>query len=329
LPITRIEWSSGAWNALPRRVPSRRTRILRRVVVALLIVACDRDHVNAQVVNPTIAEFVASADHDALLTGGTAALSRYDLEFYIAGAASPFQIASLGKPAPGAGRVIRVALTSVLTSLPSPGIVYEARVASVGPGGVSRSTPSNAFSFGTPCSFSISPTSHAGAPGGGTASAIVSAGSGCGWTAVSNASWIAIRAGGSGTGSGTVSYSVAANLTASNRTGTLRVAGQTLTVTQNACAFGVSPNTVSLSRGGGSGAVSLTATAGCPWTAASSAAWLTITSGSGGTGSATIAFAATATSSSRTATFTVGGRSVTVSQGAAPAAPANVHVITN
>ena len=42
-------------------------------------------------------------------------------------------------------------------------------------------------------------------------SVTVTAGAGCAWTATSNAAWISITAGGSGTGNGTVSYSVAAN----------------------------------------------------------------------------------------------------------------------
>jgi hypothetical protein len=111
-----------------------------------LSIAALHQEASAQTVDPATAEFAASADHNAILSNGTPALTRYDLEFYNVGAASPFQVASLGKPSPGAGGIIRVALTSVLTSLPSPGIVYEARVAAVGPGGVGRSTPSNTFS---------------------------------------------------------------------------------------------------------------------------------------------------------------------------------------
>ena len=38
----------------------------------------------AQTVNPTVAEFNPSADHN------TTAVTRYDLEFYLVGAASPF-----------------------------------------------------------------------------------------------------------------------------------------------------------------------------------------------------------------------------------------------
>lgn len=62
----------------------------------------------------------------------------------------------------------------------------------------------------------------------------VTAGAGCMWTAVSNAAFLNITGGASVTGDGTVSYTVAANTTTSRRSGTMTVAGQTVTVTQNA-----------------------------------------------------------------------------------------------
>jgi C1A family cysteine protease len=58
----------------------------------------------------------------------------------------------------------------------------------------------------------------------------VTAGSGCAWTATSNATWITISAG-SGTGPGTVSYTVAAN-TQATRTGTITVQGHAYAFTQ-------------------------------------------------------------------------------------------------
>src|SRR5262245_47745139 len=104
----------------------RRGTTLLSVLLTASIAALAQDAI-AQTVNPTTAEFVASPDHNATLPNGTAALTRYDLEFYNAGAASPFQTASLGKPTPGAGGLITVLLSSVLSSMPSPGITYEAR----------------------------------------------------------------------------------------------------------------------------------------------------------------------------------------------------------
>ena len=85
---------------------------------------------------------------------------------------------------------------------------------------------------GGTCTYSISPTSASYAAGGGTGSVSVTAGAGCNWTAVSNATFITITGGASGTGNGTVAYSVAANAGTTSRTGTLTIAGVTFTVTQ-------------------------------------------------------------------------------------------------
>jgi hypothetical protein len=62
----------------------------------------------------------------------------------------------------------------------------------------------------------------------------VSTGNGCDWTAAvnNNSSWIKIIAGSSGTGNGTVSYSVAANTGKEPRIGTMTIGGKTFTVMQ-------------------------------------------------------------------------------------------------
>ncbi len=82
------------------------------------------------------------------------------------------------------------------------------------------------------CSFSINPTSRSHTAAGGTASVTVTAGAGCNWTAVSNNGFITITSGSSGSGNGTVNYSVASNTGTASRNGTLTIAGQTFTVTQ-------------------------------------------------------------------------------------------------
>ena len=307
----------------------RRRRVavfIARLVLVMSLAALDQE-ADAQTIDPTLVEFVASPDHSVILSNGAPAVTRYDLEFYNVSAGSPFQVASLGKPTPGTGGIITVQLTSVLTSLPSPGIVYEARVAAVGPGGAGRSAASNTFSFSSPpCSFSISPTTQSIVPAGGTGSVTVTASPGCAWTAADNAAWISITAGSAGTGNGTVSYSVTTDVTGSARMGTLTIAGQTLTVTQTPCSFAVTPTTVSVNGGGGTGSVTLTATNGCPWTATSGSTWLTISGATSGTGNATISFAATSTTTARSTTLTIAGRTVTVSQGAAPAAPTSLRI---
>jgi hypothetical protein len=86
----------------------------------------------------------------------------------------------------------------------------------------------------TICSYSISPARATFAQAGGTGSVAVTAGSGCDWTAASSASWIVVTAGATGTGNGTVTYSVAPYTgRPRNRSGTMTIAGITFSVKQS------------------------------------------------------------------------------------------------
>jgi hypothetical protein len=67
---------------------------------------------------------------------------------------------------------------------------------------------------------------------GGTGSVTVTAPTNTSWTAASNVSWILITQGTGGTGTGYVYFSVSPN-SGSTRTGTMTIAGQTVTVVQN------------------------------------------------------------------------------------------------
>jgi hypothetical protein len=86
------------------------------------------------------------------------------------------------------------------------------------------------------CTYSIDPTSQSFPASGGTGTVTVTpSSSGCGaWTATSNVAWATITSGASGTGDGSVGFSVASN-TGAARSGTLTIAGQTFTVNQDAC----------------------------------------------------------------------------------------------
>jgi hypothetical protein len=181
------------------------------------------------------------------------------------------------------------------------------------------------------CTFTVSPTNPSATAAGGAASVSVTSGNGCGWTATSNASWIAVTSGGSGTANGTITYTVAANTAMTSRTGTLTAAGRTVTVTQAAaaCSFTVSPTSASTTAAGGAATISVTAGAGCSWTAAAVDSWMTVTSGSSGTGNGTVHYTVQANTGkkTRTGTLTIAGRTVTVNQDtAAPSAPKNVHI---
>ncbi|MCP4352886.1 MAG: hypothetical protein GY795_46135 [Desulfobacterales bacterium] len=83
------------------------------------------------------------------------------------------------------------------------------------------------------CSYEILPESKSFSDSGGTGTVSVTASSpDCAWTASSHVNWITVTSGSPGTGDGSVRYSVLKNTGTSSRTGTLAVAGQTLTITQ-------------------------------------------------------------------------------------------------
>jgi hypothetical protein len=88
------------------------------------------------------------------------------------------------------------------------------------------------FTAAIACTYTISPTSQSFDSSGGSGSVTVTTQNGCTWSATSNASWITITSGSNGTGNGTVNYTVSSNSTTSQRIGTMTVAGQTFTVTQ-------------------------------------------------------------------------------------------------
>ena len=176
---------------------------------------------------------------------------------------------------------------------------------------------------GTGCTYSINPASQNFQAGGGPGSVAVTTQSGCAWTATSNAGFITITSGGSGSGSGTVNFSVQQNTITSPRTGTLTIAGQTFTVTQDAavgsCTYSISPTSQNFQASGGIGSVTVTTQSGCAWSATSNASFVTITSGSSGSGNGTVSFsvAQNTITSPRSGTMTVAGQTFTVTQSAA------------
>jgi hypothetical protein len=187
-----------------------------------------------------------------------------------------------------------------------------------------------------PCTFTIAPTSASYEAGGGTGEVVVTASaSTCTWTATSAAPWIVIGSGGSGTGSGRVAYSVTPQTATDDRTGTLTVAGSTVTVTQAGavpvvpCTFSIAPNAASYPSAGGSGEIVVTASAPtCAWSATSAAPWLTIPGAASGTGSGRLAYTVAnhTAATERSGTLTVAGFTATITQAGAPPPPCTFTV---
>ncbi len=165
---------------------------------------------------------------------------------------------------------------------------------------------------GTGCAVTISPVSASIPALGGNGTISVS--SLCTWTAVASEPWISVTP-----SAGGVSYSVAANSTGANRTGTIAIGNQAFTITQApaGCAVTVSPASVQVAPGGGSGNFLVSGAAGCQWTAAAQAAWFTINPGSG-EGSGTVIYSVEPNPGpGRTATVRVNTQNFTISQAGA------------
>lgn len=127
----------------------------------------------------------------------------------------------------------------------------------------------------------------------------VTAPASCSWNATSSASWLSISSGASGSGQGSVAYTVAANAGTDSRSATLTVGGQTHTVSQQgktptACSFDISPDRADVPTEETRSTFSVSAPAGCSWTASSDSSWLTITGGTPGNGDGTVSFQASA-----------------------------------
>jgi hypothetical protein len=127
------------------------------------------------------------------------------------------------------------------------------------------------------CSYTLTPTFQQFTVVGGTGTISVSAPGGCAWMATSPADWITITSGASGTGNGTVSYSVATNSGDNTRTGSITIGDQTFNVSQDGgCHYMISPTSQNFASAGGSGSVNIMAIASCDWQAISNVPWVGI-----------------------------------------------------
>jgi hypothetical protein len=180
------------------------------------------------------------------------------------------------------------------------------------------------------CSYGAEPLSYAAPGAGGAAAVAVRTGAGCPWSATSSSEWISITGGNSGMGPGEVRVSIAPN-SGEARTGSLRIADQTVSVTQvTGCTFTVSPTRISVGAQAAAGAIQVTGPQGCGWGATSAAPWFTIASGSSGSASGQVQYAVAAnTGPAREGSLSIAGRTVPITQASgctATLSPSSVSV---
>jgi len=170
------------------------------------------------------------------------------------------------------------------------------------------------------CRYNVTPANSTVSMQGGTVTVNVEALSGCAWTAQSSSSWMSIASGAAGDGNGAVRVQVGAN-GGDGRSGTITVAGNTVTVNQGEapCAFGVAPASMNLPFGSGGATATVTVRAGCAWTASSGASWIAVASGASGSGNGTVALQIAANDGdARSSSIKVAGTTVAIAQAAAP-----------
>ena len=213
-----------------------------------------------------------------------------------------------GVPANGTGATT---INFIVASNPDP----TPRTANISIGGQTFAVTQAALA----CSFSLNPTSHSAAAAGGSSSFDVNTTSSCGWTSSGVPSWIT-GVPGSGTGTTTINFTVAANSDPSSRNANIVIGGQTFAVTQSAaaCSFSLNPTSHSAAAAGGSSAFDVNTTSSCGWTSSGVPSWITGVPASG-TGTTTINFTVAANSdpSSRNANIVIGGQTFAVTQSAA------------
>jgi len=196
------------------------------------------------------------------------------------------------------------------------------------------------------CSYAVTPTSQHFPHQGGAGNVVVTTQSGCQWTAVSNMTWATVTS----AGGNNVTYTVQAN-TGAARTGTLSVANQTVTLTQDAaptsgppprptpspspsptpaphpsptptpepsCSYAVQESPQQFTYQGGNGGFSVSASrSNCTWNAVSNVGWIAITGGSSGSGNGSVSYLVAGNGgAARTGTISVAGKTVTVRQSA-------------
>jgi uncharacterized protein (TIGR03437 family) len=166
------------------------------------------------------------------------------------------------------------------------------------------------------CSFSLSGNSAQVPRTAGRGSIRVT--TNCTWTASSNADWLRITSGASGSGDGTIEYAYDDNPGAAQRTASISVGGRTFTLTQEGmpCTVTVNPTSADFPGDGGSGTIAVTST--CNWQVSASQNWVTILSATSGSGNAAVNYrvAANTTTAARQAAIVIANQSFVVRQAA-------------
>ncbi len=173
-----------------------------------------------------------------------------------------------------------------------------------------------------PCTYRLGQTSKSvpagGTPGNYDTVLVTASDASCTWNVGEATPWIRTTPG-TKTGSTSVRYAIGPNSSGSTRTGTIKIAGQTFTVTQEACTYRLGQTSKSVPAGGTPGnydTVLVTASdASCTWNVGEATPWIRTTPGTK-TGSTSVRYAIgpNSSGSTRTGTIKIAGQTFTVTQ---------------
>ena len=133
------------------------------------------------------------------------------------------------------------------------------------------------------CTYSIKPTSYNADRGPETITINVTAGTGCAWSTKTDATWVTVDAGSTGSGNGIVRLVVQAN-NGAERSTVVTIAGERFMLQQAGCSYRLKPDDYHAGRRADDVDIDVITDAGCAWTASSSVKWVTVTEGATGTG---------------------------------------------
>ncbi|MEY2408331.1 MAG: hypothetical protein QOF48_1001, partial [Verrucomicrobiota bacterium] len=188
------------------------------------------------------------------------------------------------------------------------------------------------------CEYALSPTDRSHSAGSSTGLVTVVTGSDCSWSAANTNSWVSFLSGSTGTGNGSVSYSVTANPGGQPRSGIINIGGQNFVINQEGspapCVYSLAEAALATSSASSTGFVTVVAPFDCPWTVINPSTWIIIASATNGTGTGHIRYIVTANASAlaRSGGIQIGGRTFMITQSGTPSsdpivtAPANQTV---
>lgn len=172
-----------------------------------------------------------------------------------------------------------------------------------------------------PCTYTFNPVNQAVQPDGGNYTLGVA--TACTWTATTTTPWIALNAGMTATGNGTLSYTIAPNNAVASRVGSIRVNNQDYSVTQfgTGCNYTVTPTQATYTSKTATGSIGVQTDSSCSWSIDSPVPWVNGFSingkpGTSGSGNATVTYSIDANTSSlsRTGAVTVANQQVSITQ---------------